>query len=193
MNKLDIINSCLRKVGARQVVSETEEYPPLKLAMSAYDFVLQDVLREFAWSFATVYKEFAKSASSPDFGYKNAFQIPLDVILILDARCTLSLQDKEIEFEKSGNTLLCDNENMYVRYITNKINYDVMPVDFANCFATKLASEIALNASQQAGMQMQLLQVYEVLLDKAKLNDMRENNAIQVNERHNSKLLNSRL
>ncbi len=192
MDKLDIINMALRKVGAKQVASESDTSQALQLALSSYDFSKDEVLRDYSWSFATVYKILALSNESPEFGYDYAYHLPPDCIQILDLRADGNLEMKQEYFSIVGDKVYANTNQAHVRYISNAMLVSTYPSDFCAALALKIASDISLLTSQNASLPQALMQEYEFILHRAKTNDAKSNNAIELNKFANSTLLQAR-
>lgn len=177
---LHIINAALRKMGGRRVMALTEEYEPLRLALDALPDVVDLVLRDHAWSHAMRWVSLARSASESAFGYTFTYMLPQDCVRLIDVRARPAPDAPLAHYAVAGSgagQIICTNAKpAYARYVarmpTSRME-DVAywPQDFAEAVSCRLAAEIAVLGAQDSRLPVTLLQMYNLALDTARLND----------------------
>jgi hypothetical protein len=68
----------------KPIVSITENTEQAQLVSAAYPILLDSLLEEYAWTFATERVQLQQLSTGPAFGYLYQFQMPPDLIMPLD-------------------------------------------------------------------------------------------------------------
>ena len=176
-SKVDLINGALRKIAGSPVVSPNEETPEAYHAGAAFDAVRDTVLSDYPFAFAMKLGRLAQVAEAPAFGFAKAFQLPVDLLYLLDVRGSGSMTEKPVAHSIVGNEVHTDEAECCVRYITRHDNTAFWPPHFCRAFETLLAAELApiFGAGTTAGAKLR--EEYSMLLEEAAAQDARQQNA----------------
>lgn len=158
ITKTSICNSALIKVGAERIVSLDGSNKRARLCKEQYEKVRNDLLQSHPWNFAITRKTLALVATyTPSFEYSKAFQIPSDVLRVLDTSLNTGHQIGErkwnIEIDPDSNVklLVCNESAVDIRYIKD-IDEPFFTPAFAELLAAKMAVEISYAITQSAKM-----------------------------------------
>jgi hypothetical protein len=79
-SEVDICNRALQKLGAKRIVSLTEDSRNARECNASYEILRDEELSAHPWSFARARAQLAADAVSPAFGYANQFPKPVDFL-----------------------------------------------------------------------------------------------------------------
>jgi|DEB0MinimDraft_10_1074344.scaffolds.fasta_scaffold01213_6 hypothetical protein len=178
MTKTEVANLALSRLGASLIIRLGDDtLPGSKEADLLYEPTLEEVLREFPWSFAEREADLAQLSTAETAHFNYSFQLPADCVRFL----TLQTDYRDLpknEFRRTGSKIHCDASTARVSYITSDLEPDDYDPDFRNAFVTLLASNLATPLLQSPNMAQALKDEYfRVALPKAKTVDGRETDA----------------
>lgn len=182
MVKLDVINSALRKIGAKKVNSVDDNNSDLRLALAVYNDMRDDILSRFPWGFATVFATLAEDRVEPVWGYSKAFTLPTDCVMVVAFQSDPNITSYDTEFEVVGSSIYTNSEMAYLRYISNSVDETKWPVYFGEVIAYRIAYEICLQSSKVPNLYEQLLQMFTVTFEQAIYLDKKNSNAADKDE-----------
>lgn len=169
-----IANTALRRLKANTITSFTEGTKSANCVNDLYDSVRDELLRAHNWNFATKREKLAQSATAPAFGYDNAYSMPSDWIRTVSAHPDDSgigtVEFKE-ENQDDQNVILCDADDVYLRYISRVTDPNRMPADFVKAFARSLAEAMAMDLANSNTVRAECEKEAEILLRRAKSSD----------------------
>lgn len=138
-SETSIANAALTLLGERRVNSLDDASKTAKLLKDRFDDVRDDLLRAHSWNFATKRASLAVSATTPAFGYDNAYDLPSDYLRLISVSNTALLP-----YEVEGRQILTDLEApleiVYTRRVEDPVQMDPM---FRQALAAALAVELA--------------------------------------------------
>lgn len=147
-SKLSLYNGALRLLGERRLSSLTEDRPARHYLDAAYDDGLIDYLLEQGqWNFATRSVELTNDSSiTPEFGYQYGFAKPTDYVrlaaLCLDEYFKAPLN----EYSDEQGYWFCDYDTLYIKYISNDVDYgldlSLWPQTFVRYAQAELADRV---------------------------------------------------
>lgn len=144
----DIYNRALQKLGAKRVVSPTQDSPSARACNSCYDSLRQSELRSNHWNFAIKRAQLAADGISPPIGGRqNNFQLPSDFLRLLEPYPELLLNDLDwqIEGQKISTN---DTGPLQIRYIWDVQDANFMDSMFREALASKMALEMCEELTQ---------------------------------------------
>ncbi len=176
VSKTSICNKTLRKLGAKPVINvDTDTSRQATLCKSAYDDVLDEVLREHNWNFAVTRQALNKDASgSPLYEFSNRFILPT-----LPKFIKLISIENNPDYRLESGFILANAEELNIRYvarITDTNRYDSM---FIEVLSARLAAEIAFALTSDATgktLTQKMQQEYLLALSRARDIDFQEDN-----------------
>lgn len=163
-----ICNSALIKMGGALISSITESSREAALCKALYDLVRDEVLRAHPWNFATTRATLVPTSTTPAFEFDYEFDLPNDCVRVL------GMNDPTIDYVVEGRKILCNDSEIYIRYIyrsTDESSWDAL---FAEAFSWKLARELALGLVQSASMVEAMDKGYRAALASARAVDGQE-------------------
>jgi hypothetical protein len=128
-----------------------------------------EVLRSHPWNFAVARKEIAALSSTPVYEYENEFQLPSDIIRILD------FEDSDgYKYKIEGKKILSNASIMKIKYIKKVEDESEFDSSFAEVLAFRLAAELAYPLVQSVNLSQNMYRLYENALLNAKTFDGQE-------------------
>lgn len=149
MDKLGLYNGALRLCGERILASVSENREPRRLLDNEYDGALKYCLEKGLWLFATRTVRLESDPDyAPEFGYQYVFLKPEDYVNTA-AVCQDEYFDVPLtRYEDEGQVWVADVDPLYVRYISNDVEYGMnlnkWPESFVQFVQAYLASQIVV-------------------------------------------------
>ena len=155
----DVANVALRLVGASPITSLGDGTTSGNIVDDIYTEVRDDLLRSHPWNFATKRIKLAQSATDPVFEFDNAFPLPADWLR------TVSVHDNDagygtilfrMEIVNNQRSIVTSSDAVYLRYIFQATDPNVMSADFRRAFELSLARDLAVPLASSNSLQEQL-------------------------------------
>lgn len=150
-----IANSALIKLGASTITALPDGSKNSILAAEQYDKTRRQLLREHPWNCAIGRAKLGQLSDAPAFEFDHAYQLPTDWLR------TLNVSDNtgglgEPEYHIEGNTIVSSADDIYLKYVKDLSDPNVMDASFREALAFALAADlcIALTASNTLKEQM---------------------------------------
>lgn len=162
ISAVSISNSALSKIGAGRITSLNDNTTQGQLAKEQYEKVRDSLLQEHPWKFAIARVELGLAVFKPVFEYENAFELPADLLRIIDTEFSQMrgigeiAWDTEIDPNTNLRYFVTNNDTAKIKYIRRVDEAYFTPL-FAEVLAWRLASEWAYPLTQNAS----LAQLYE--------------------------------
>jgi len=145
----DVVNVALRRVGASRIVSltEAEDSASFTVANDLFDEVLDDLLRQHAWNFATKREKLAQLAAEPTFEFDHAYAMPAGWIRTISVHPnsagagTMFYREEQVDDKR---VILTSADEVYLRYIARVTDANLWPPDFRNAMSMLLARDFAI-------------------------------------------------
>jgi hypothetical protein len=171
---LQICNLALGRLGAQSILDLNGTQKEAQACRLFYQTALDEVLRTHPWNFAVRRQMLTSEAQEPSFGWSNAYVLPADCLRVLDLNDMHEFCDPP-RWQIEGRSLLCDQEEAHIRYITrdaDPTHYDAL---FVAALAAKLAALIAKKITGSDNIAGAQLAEYEKLYGPhAKFGDNKE-------------------
>lgn len=175
-SKIDIINLALANLSNGNMVQDlSENTPEAAQAAAHWDVVVDSLLAEYPWAFATRTESLACLGHE---GTDYAWAYPDDCTRILRICAAGTNTPESFTILRSRDNrkrmIMAAAPTAVATYITRDVPASDMPAHFVNALAWKLAAELALAKRADPSLATACLQAYEVYLEQAKLRDARE-------------------
>lgn len=146
-SEVGIANRALQKLGAKRIVSLTEDSRNGRAINASFDELRDAELRAHTWTFATKRAQLAASATAPLFGKARSFPLPSDFLrkLNLDPQENLNSDDQQLE---GRNIITNDSAPLDLRYVYRVEDPNEMDVLFREALASRIAMELAEEITQ---------------------------------------------
>lgn len=144
---IDVINVALRRVGANRITSLSEDDASAVVANDLFSEVLDDLLRQHAWNFATKRAKLAQLSETPTFEFDHGYSIPADWIRTISVHPnsagagTMLYREEQLGDKR---VILTSADDVYLRYIARVEDPNLWPPDFRNAMSMTLARDFAI-------------------------------------------------
>ena len=149
VTQLGLYNEALRLLGERRLLSLTENREPRRILDDIWnDGAIDYCLEQGQWNFAMRAVEITKSTTTvPNFGYQNAFDKPSDHIRTSGVAEDEYFNVPLIRVLEEVGFWFADINPIYVRYISNSVDYGSDFTRWPQTFAKYVAAYLAAEAS----------------------------------------------
>lgn len=176
MNKLEIINFALLRVGQRALQGLDEDSSDARLVRILFDPTLEEVLREETWNCCSKRVQLALTTDQPLFGYKYSFNLPADFVRIVDVYDNTKAYNPHFHWKVETGEVLTDSLEVYMNYVFIPTDHTILDILTAQALVIKLATKLAYPKTEDKGLVAGLIKEYEQLaLQKAKSIDSMDN------------------
>jgi hypothetical protein len=146
VTQISICNSALIKIGCDRISSIGENKKSAILLNALWDQVRDSILRAHPWNFAIKRVALTPNGNTPAYDYDYEYDLPNDYLRLLDP----DLND--IDFVVEDSKMLTNESTINMRYIYRNEDESSWDACFAECFAWRLAKEIAYAMTQSAAL-----------------------------------------
>ena len=181
-SEVAICNIALSWLGGELIISLDDPSVEAKLCKANYEPLRDAVLEEREWTFAIKRLEPAQLQDRPLYGYDRAFQIPSEVIRVLqislfddsvldpgingDFRASSRSgtgmgRETRIEWSREGGTIVANNANRIVgRFLVRVTDTTRFSPAFDQALAARMAMDMAIPITNSEKMQKAMAQMY---------------------------------
>lgn len=132
-----ICNSALALLGSDRITSLSDENARAKACNENYNKVRKWLLNAHPWGFAKEMVELALLSETPAFKWDSFFQLPSDVIRVLE------LEDTDACWERMGSKIACNLSECSIVYIKDVTDTTLFTPVFDEALAAELAYQIS--------------------------------------------------
>lgn len=173
-SEVAICNMALAELGrGAQITAMDEASQPARACKLRYPYARDACLRAYDWNFAGRRAELAKNAAAPAFEFVNAFDLPVDCLLV---RAVFGGEAERWVVE--GRQILTNmGDPIFIKYtalVTDTAQFDPL---FVEALSARVASDIAVQLSESVSRAQSLWQVYQAKLVEARRRDAQEGQA----------------
>jgi len=170
----DVVNVALRLIGQTPISSLTDGSSTANVMDDLYTEARDQLLRIHPWNFATKRVKLAQSSNTPVFEFDYAYPLPSDWIR------TISVHDNDAgygglyyrtEFLVNQNVIVCNSDQVYLRYVYQVSDPNYMTPDFRECLELLLARNAAIPISSSNVMFEALDKKFTKVLGRARSSD----------------------
>lgn len=152
-----LCNIALRRVGAAKINNlESTIGKGASVARDIYDEARVDCLNLHMWNFAIKRVQLTASATSPVFGWDYTYPLPADFIRMGSVHPHDDDQAStpyRLESQSGDDRVLVTNSNqIYIRYVFDLLDVNLMSAAFRDVFAFRLAREFAFGLNRSAAL-----------------------------------------
>jgi hypothetical protein len=174
-SQTQICNQAIGKLGGTPIIDIDQDSTEAKLCKSFYDDVLQTLLEEHPWTFATKRYELPQSAETPPKPFAVQYLIPPNVLRIINASANPNFsKNNTTQWQVENGFILSNDGTMFIRAIINETDLDKFTPSFIRVFVVRLAAEISLALTQSSSMHTQLMQEFGILFERAVSSDSQQ-------------------
>lgn len=171
-SETEICNLALGRVRvSREIVSLTEGSAEANQCQRFYAHARDNVLRDFAWGFATRYLALALVADSPNAEWRYAYRWPADCLaaryIVTGVRNDPNPPPFEVGSDATGRLIFTDMAQAVLKYTATIIDPVQFSPDFADTVAWRLAPDIAIPLGRSEKDRDVALGQYHIALGRA--------------------------
>lgn len=162
IDKLGLYNAALRLMGERRLANLSENREPRRVLDGVWaDDAIGSCLEQGQWSWASrSLKMEATPSEVADFGYKYVFQKPDDYVRVITLCNDEYFSSSLNRFVDEGDYFYVDNDTIYLRYVSDGINYGrnyaLWPQSFQRYVIAFMAYEASLRLTNSHAIQDRL-------------------------------------
>ena len=167
----DIVNVALRKIGGTAITALDDGSTNANIAQDLYDEIRDSLLRSHPWNFATKRASLAKLTTAPTFEFDNAFAMPADwlrTVSVHDNDAGLGALWHRAEVVADTRVILANAEQVYMRYVYQVTDPNLMTADFRMTLEAALARDLALPVASSNTLYQAFDDQLRIVLSKAK-------------------------
>lgn len=170
----DIANHALRLLGQGTIVSLDDGSDTGNKVDDIYEDTRDNLLRSHPWNFATKRVQLARSSTAPAFEFDYAYVLPADWLR------TISVHDNDAghgtvlyraELLGTQRVLVSSSDAIYLRYVSQVTDPNLMSVDFRMAFVLSLARDLSISIASSNTMQESFDRQAQRALAKARSTD----------------------
>lgn len=166
---VEICNLALVPLGADTIMDLDEDSENARKLKAIYSLVLKDILRAHPWNFALKRVELAQLVNTPLYGYSYYYQVPADYLRAVEIN-----GENNIDYVVEGDTLLCSEETVELRYIAYIEDSTLYDSNFISLLASRLEAELAYAITQSKTLADSKWAIYKIKLARARSADAQE-------------------
>lgn len=147
-----ICNRALQLVkNTKAIASLTEGTKEANACETIYAELRDTLLEMHHWNFATKRARLARLSEAPAFKYDHQFQLPADFLRLVSVHPDSGGRGA-MPYKIEGGRLLCDEDEVFCRYIARIADPNLMPATFRNALSKLMASSLATALNQSASL-----------------------------------------
>jgi hypothetical protein len=182
-SQVEIVNRALVKIGEARITSMDDNVHAARTASAIWDTLRDSELRARNWNFAIVRDSLAALVDTPAFGFDYQYQLPSDCLRVVQVGeyfPYVNLGDyrgsSTAMWQIEGGKILTDlGAPLKVRYVSRVETTGEWDPTFVECFACKLAVELAEALTQSNTKRELAWNEYKEALRMANRSDAIEN------------------
>lgn len=173
-SEVSIANRALQKLGASRIASLSDSTTSARAANACYEVLRDAELRKHTWNFAVKRAALAADNPAPSWGRTNAFELPADFLRLLPPYPEDNVNNLDWQIE--GRKIYTDDgAPLYVRYVAQITDPNLMDALFRELLATRMAYEMCEELTQSNTKKDMLYRDAKDILLEAKRNNAIEN------------------
>lgn len=167
-SQTSICNQALAKLGANSIINIDQDSTEAQLCKTFYTDVLQSILEEYPWTFATKRYALPQSAETPPPPFAAQYLIPSNILAVVQASSNPDFSRiNSTEWQVENGYIVSDSGSMHIKAIIDVTDTRMFSAKFVRAFVVRLAAELSLPITQSREMHRQLMEEYGILLDRA--------------------------
>lgn len=154
MQKLEIINRALTKLGANTISSLDEKSIEAETAVMTYEESLCSILSEIDWNFALKEAVLTPAKKESKWRKGNYFSLPADVISIAEVSTSEP-------WRQEGSYIFAQSSDFAIVYVSKCTNESIYPSYFIDALVYKLCADMCYKITNSSEKAAQFLDLYK--------------------------------
>jgi len=174
MDKTQLANYALSKLGEEPVLLLTDDTKPARLMNRIFDQVRDAELRRSRWKFSLKRAQLVALVDSPDWGFTTQYPLPSDFMSLVQVNeiYVRPLSKQRGPWSLEGGLLLTDlPAPLKIRYVSQITNTGLFDPLFVEALACKLAMEAGETLTQSETKRARAADEYKFALSEAQRQD----------------------
>lgn len=173
-----VCNLALALLGEQRIKELSEDTKEGRLCSIHFEQTRREVIQRHHWRDARKRASLARLVDGPAFGWLYQFQLPGDLIKIIEVRLGIEMDTAapQRSWMIEGTKLLTNCESTAILYVSDAPTVEMRPL-LINAIATHLAAKMALSLTGDSRLQGALFQKAEEDTYEAWLQDAREHSS----------------
>lgn len=181
----EIANMALSKIGQYELVNIIEDSQVGRYCRLFLPQVRRHLLREHAWNFATLFAQLPPNTVTNEAPWEYRYKMPDNYLQLLNAWHDNERCHKIDRFNIAGRSFYVDEPLVWIEYIGDMCNPNGWEPNFTECVILKLAAELAIPITGNAGLRNQFTQeLRQIAIPEAHLS-----NAVEDSSNENSPMM----
>jgi len=169
-----ICNVALSWLGGELIISLDDPSDEAKLCKANYEMLRDAVLEEREWTFAVARIELVALTEKPTYGFSQAFQIPANVLRILQVSKGVSTdgvpsarrgtglgRERRVDWVREGNKVLVnESDAVSARVLVQVTDTNQFSPTFDQAFAARMAMDLAIPLTNSDKLQVSMAKMY---------------------------------
>lgn len=171
---VDVVNSALRLIGGGRIPNLTDDAPPAPAANDVYSNLLDDLLRQHLWNFATKREKLGQLSTAPTFGFDHAYAVPSDWIRTVSAHPSDGLYDRMVykeELVAGVRAIVTSADEVFLRYVSRVTDPNLWSADFRRAMVSALARDLAVPVANSNTLHQEYTKQHRRDINRAKSSD----------------------
>tara|TARA_R110002167_G_scaffold117143_1_gene292865 strand:+ start:1636 stop:2286 length:651 start_codon:yes stop_codon:yes gene_type:complete len=172
-SEVDLANMALTMLGQQPIAALSDNNNRANLVDKRLADVRDSVLRAHQWNCCVKRATLSAHGTAPVWGYSNRYQVPTDFIRLVATESNTT--DYRIEAGNQGESpllfILTDDTEMKILYIAKITSVAQMDSSLVHAIACRLAADIAVAVTGDAGQETAMMQKYQIVLAQAVFED----------------------
>ncbi|MGI9491374.1 MAG: hypothetical protein ACR2QF_03005 [Geminicoccaceae bacterium] len=182
-SKVGIWNAALIELGQKSVIDEAEDTASARLVRERYESVREALLTKNNWTFATKRAKLPRLLPTPEFGWTYFYQLPAADYLTL-----IGVWDRpdcprghEVDYQlEDGLKLATDAEEIWIKYVNDLKDPNLMTPQFREAVSGELAAKIANRVNELSGRRQDMIVWANKALNDARSADAQANSSDRI-------------
>lgn len=173
-----VCNMALALLGEQRIKELSEDTKEGRLCSVHFEQTRREVIQRHQWRDARKRASLARLLDGPAFGWLYQFQLPGDLIKIIEVRLGTEMDTAapQRSWLIEGTKLLTNCQSTAILYVRDAPTVELRPL-LINAIATLLAAKMALSLTGDSRLQRALFQKAEEDIYEAWLQDAREHSS----------------
>lgn len=149
-SEVGIVNSALIKIGSKKlIVSLDDGTPGANFGSARYAEIRDELLRGHPWNFAVHRVKLARLSTTPNHEWAYEYTLPTGWLR------TLWIAGNEdgsgfADYREEGGKIVSDFDELWMKFVYQETDPNIMAPDFRELIALKLATEAAIHIANSA-------------------------------------------
>ena len=181
--RIDVANTALvNMLGADRIDSFDDNQVEAIQVKTAWDLVRRSALEAREWSFNSRRSVLTATFFEPEFGFSYTVPVPSSALRVLQVQDPYYEDDPDVEYKVEGGNILCNTEQINVRYLIDVENVDEWSPAFADFMAYRLATRICIGITENRTLFADLYAQDRERLYQAAATDAQQHSKEKVNQ-----------